>query len=261
MSEKNQSNAARPKSAKDITWKGLIVGFSSGAVVASLFAVIFIVSMKQSFVADKAENLKLKTEIARYKPMVSESMLSHSRYNEFVEKMNEAELNAERQDIITYYHPWPSDSAKYVNNWRTTYRQLRSYLWQEIEEYREKQPGEYLRQIIRIGLWSKIIGEKRDAQDCFEIVLDYVQEYPFKVKAYIDGGYIDPAYKELGYAERYKIPSYIDEIKHREIYDVLYQYDGVWVKPHKLAKLKELEAKVKPPEINDEEKPEENSGE
>lgn len=255
MSDRNKNVAAQEKARKEITWKGLIVGFSSGAVVASLFAVIFIVSLKQGYIADINENREIKAELKKYKTQFAEDMLSRARYNEFVEKLKEAKLNAERQDIITYYHPWPSDPPQYVNNWRTSYRQLRSVLWDEIELYKDNQPGEYLRQIIRLGLWSKIIGEKRDAQDCFEIVLDFVQEYPFKVEDYVKGGYIDPAYKELGYAERYKIPSYIDEIEHNKIYDILYQYDGVWVKPSKLKELKELEAKVKPPVVKDEEKP------
>ena len=246
MNEKTTTESEKPTMQKDITWKGILVGLSSGAVIVSLFAVILIVSIKNEMSDCKLDNAKLQQELSVYKPMVDKSVLWRSRYDEFKEKYENAKLDAERQDIITYYHPWRTDPEIYRNNWLSSYRMLRSRLWEEIEAYEANSPGEYLRQVIRIGLWSKIIGEKRDAQDCFAIVVDYIDEKPYRVENYIESGIFDHAYIELGYAEKYKMPDYIDEEKHQEIYDVLFQYDGEWVKPDMLERLKTMELKVKP---------------
>ncbi len=246
MIEQETTESEKPAMQKDITWKGILVGFSSGAVVVSLIALIMIMSIKKEIAENKEENIKLNQELLKYRPMVDKSVLSLARYNEFIEKFKNAKLDAERQDIITYYHPWHTDPEVYRNNWLSSYRMLRSRLWEEIEAYEANSPGEYLRQVIRIGLWSKIIGEKTDAQDCFEIVVDYINEKPYRVQNYIESGVLDPAYIELGYAEKYKIPDHIDEEKHQEIYEILIQYDGEWVKPDMLKRLKAMELKVKP---------------
>ncbi|MCD4657060.1 MAG: hypothetical protein K8S87_05905 [Planctomycetes bacterium] len=247
MTEQNMTESEKPTKHREITWKGILVGFSSGALVVSIFALIMIVSIKKEILDYKIESIKLTKELNKYRPMVDKSVLPLSRYNEFIEKLKYAELDAERQDIITYYHPWYSDPEEYRNNWLSSYRLLRSRLWKEIEGYEKNNPGEYLRQVIRLGLWSKIIGEKRDAQDAFAIVVDYIDEKPYRIQQYINSGVFDPAYIELGYAEKYKMPAHIDEEKHQEIFDILYQWDGEWVKPEKLAELKKIELKVTPP--------------
>lgn len=238
-----------------LNWKSIFVGATIGAVIGAMVGIFLLFSLKSNM--NNMEK-KLKTaeqELAKYKPMVDESVLPKARLFEFSARMKQAfedGITAKQQDLIIYYHPWESDPQEYYKFWVTSYMQLRSSLFQEVESLKFSHPELYIRQLIRLGIWSEILGKDKDASDTYQIAIEDSKEISEKsnremfMKRLNENGILDCAYRGLGYAKRYEIPNYIDDIENKDIYDILIQFDGEWVMSEKLKELKTYEAKVKP---------------
>ena len=239
-------------------WKNIFVGATIGCVIGALIGLIITIKVNNDYrdLSDKYDELvvkqnDIKRELKEYKEVSSNSSRQKNRYNSFIKKIEKAgklKMYIEQMDLVTYYHPWESDSIQYERKWRIVYRQVRTALYQFADYNKKRNTEAGVKELIRIGIWSEINGELTDAKNTFTEVTKedyYTIEQIGDYQRLYDKGILDRAFIGLGYARKYQVPEDINRKTNKEIYEILIEWDDEWVKPKRLKELKELEKKAR----------------